>query len=557
MTRIRLIAGVISMILAATSAVMVARSADPNQTAIVWFAGICLAALAAVRATGRIRPSVDPWTVRWVVGFSILHILVLRFFGTFPTHYHQDEFITAFTSFSLPLPDVNWFGTYPPVWVARFPIVFHLLQWPFFRLFGPSVDTIRMSVYPYVVACVVYLFVFAKTVFGRRAAVIAGFMYAFFAPHLYLTSMGLHFVSSTAFYMAAITHATLLKTTGLRRHAVLFGLAAALCLLTYTSSYAIVPSATLLLVALFLRRRTGSAVGLGIGLCVALVVFSPFLSFAATKSNFLTERVAQVNLFNGTWKTKERQEPINTVLTDQLTQSVKAIFPPGMGGAGGYNFGGGSLLSPVAAVLFAAGLLTLCIWTIRAKSYGMIALLVGAGMPVVFGLVLTIHPPPLHRISVAFPLLALISALPVDVLTRKMPRMVRPFIVSVAIVIAAVAGLSHTSTMIGADSAIYNQNSRLVADIIRTERPEGTPVTIAAYDSFYLGQELTFRLGPTYPIRTTTFENIIGTYDGGYMVVWNLDEAKTAMILAQYPDQRIVTSVDDLGLGDLSLIAPP
>ena len=75
----------------------------------------------------------DAWTLSIIVAFGLL---VLWYVGSIPSHYHQDEFITAHTSFTLPpIQTLDWFGVYPPVWVSQFPALFHIFQKPFFCCF--------------------------------------------------------------------------------------------------------------------------------------------------------------------------------------------------------------------------------------------------------------------------------------------------------------------------------------------------------------------------------------------------------------------------------------
>ena len=62
-------------------------------------------------------------------GLALLTITTLLYFESFSTHYHQDEFITAYTSWTLPpVAHVDWFSAYPAVWVSQFPVLFHILQ---------------------------------------------------------------------------------------------------------------------------------------------------------------------------------------------------------------------------------------------------------------------------------------------------------------------------------------------------------------------------------------------------------------------------------------------
>src|SRR6185436_915532 len=110
---------------------------------------------------------------------------------------------TAYTSYSLSSAvRVDWFADFPEVWTARFPVLFHLLQKPFFLLFGPSLEALRVSVWPYYVAITAYTFALGSLLFSRRTGFAAAALWTFFGATLYLHSMGLHFITSTCFYLA-------------------------------------------------------------------------------------------------------------------------------------------------------------------------------------------------------------------------------------------------------------------------------------------------------------------------------------------------------------------
>ena len=74
---------------------------------------------------------------------AISQLGILGYFSSLPTHYHQDEFITAYTSWTLPpINKLDWFAVYPPVWVSQFPVLFHIFQKPFFFFLGPTVEAV-------------------------------------------------------------------------------------------------------------------------------------------------------------------------------------------------------------------------------------------------------------------------------------------------------------------------------------------------------------------------------------------------------------------------------
>ncbi len=457
---------------------------------------------------------------------------ILWYFVRIPTHYHQDEFITAFTSWTLPpITKLDWFAAYPPVWVSQFPVLFHILQKPFFWIFGPTVTAVRISVWPYAIGILVYLYFLTKILYSRKLAIIVGIIYSAFAPHVYLSSMGLHFISSTFFYIAALTH----FVAGQNVAAGIFSGAA---YLTYTSSYITYP--VIALIGIFTNRR-----GLVTTTLVALLILSPFLVYAATVNNFFTQRVSQVNALWGTWSDPAKQQiaPL-AIIQKQTIDAFRSLVIPGVGGLGGYNFGKLGLLDTITAVLLAIGFIMLLGGAV--KKSGNRIVLIALLVPFTTGFILTTHPPPFHRLSIIYPFLALIVGLTI---TRF-----RFVVVLSGIVI--VANLLHTNYMIKADANIYPQNSRLIAEYITQNIPPGQPIQIAAYPSFYLGQELLFRTNNHYPITTGETGNILDGYRGGTLLLLNPTKENLDKLRAMYPNSSTLRSIDGVSLGDITLFRP-
>jgi 4-amino-4-deoxy-L-arabinose transferase-like glycosyltransferase len=156
---------------------------------------------------------------------------LLVYFGSFPSHFHQDELETAYASYKLPpFSEIDWLGPYPhtDAWVAKFPIPFFALQAPFLKLLGPSIESVRLSTWPYQALTVLYLYLLARRLLADRLlAAAAVLLYLLFAPALYLGSLGVHFHSSTLFLLATLYHAAVLVDRPGRLHAAALGLFAA------------------------------------------------------------------------------------------------------------------------------------------------------------------------------------------------------------------------------------------------------------------------------------------------------------------------------------------
>lgn len=479
---------------------------------------------------------------------------ILWYFSSIPAHYHQDEFITGYTSWSLPpLTKIDWFAAFPPVWVSQFPVLFHILQKPFF-LAGPSVEAIRISVWPYAIFIIVSLYFLARTLFSRRIAAITILTYIILAPNVYLSSMGLHFISATAFYMLLIGHLALLFQTKNVLHAKWAGLFCGLCYLTYTSSYVAYPVLVLVVILAFILIRERYIIhGFLVATIISLLILAPFISYAKVANNFFVERIDQVNIFWGSWHDGTSANPVLERITTHVVDAIYALINPGVGGLGGYNFGKQGLLDPFTATLLVVGLVVLILGAIK-HNWKNVFLFVALFVPFISGYVLTTHPPPFHRLSIIYPLLALLIALGID---RVSTLVKGRFVLLTIIIIIAITNIRHTWTMIQGDKNIYPQNSRVIGEHINTTVPQGETIHIAAYPSFYLGQELLFRTNNRYTLVTDESRIILKKYTGNNMLVLLNPSNETVDTLRQsYPDHVLITRLGNSSLGDLQVFKP-
>lgn len=492
--------------------------------------------------------------IRILFFIGMAELGILWYFSSIPAHYHQDEFITAYTSWSLPpITKLDWFAAYPPVWVSQFPVLFHILQQPFF-LASPNVEAIRISVWPYAILITVSLYFLARTLFSRRIAVIAILMYIIFAPNVYLSSMGLHFMSATAFYMALIGQLAFFFQTKNARHAKWAGLWCGLCYLTYTSSYVAYPVLALIVLLAFIMIRERYIIhGFLVATIISLLVLAPFITYAKVANNFFVQRIDQVNIFWGSWHDGTSASPLLERVTTHVVDAIKALVEPNVGGLGGYNFGKQGLLDPFTATLLVVGLVVLVLGVIK-RNYKYVFLLIALFVPFLSGYVLTTHPPPFHRLSIIYPLLTLLIALGTD---RVASLVKGRFVLFTMIIIVAITNIHHAWAMIQGDKSIYPQNSRVIGEYINTTVPQGETIHIAAYPSFYLGQELLFRTNNRYTLVTDESRTILKTYTGNNMLVLlNPSEETTRTLRQTYPDHVLITHLGDVSLGDLAIFQP-
>lgn len=484
----------------------------------VWLAAIAITIRLYWKKTRYILERHD---IVFLVPAGIVALILLAYFSSIPWHYHQDEFITAYTSWTLPsITKIDWFAAYPDVWVSQFPVLFHILQKPFFSLFGPSVWAVRISVWPYYLGILFFLYLLAKRIRPGSEKIVS-LLFIFFAPMLYLSSMGLHFISSTFFFIASLYFL-------LFYNAVLLGLFTALSYLTYTSSYVTGP--IVLLSALYLRRKLLPVV------VVVLVILLPFLVYAAFVNNFFLQRIDQVNAISGSWSDIPQKmksgASLVSLIASQITTALRSLIQPGIAGIGGYNFGKLALFEPLGFLLFLMGF----------------PIVVKRSFVIVFAMfftfltnfILTTQPPAFHRISLLYPLFAL----SMGVVLYRQKRAVVILVVS----LFALSNLNHVRTMIDNDKTLYPQNSRVIAQYLLKNVPRGSPVSIAAFAGFHLPQELVFRTNNGY--------RFVSDYHGETLILLNATQDTLSQLSKEYPNHRIITELENISLGDLTLFTP-
>lgn len=330
--------------------------------------------------------------------------------------FHGDEYLTAYFSYSLPdFSKIDWFGIYPQPrdWIWQFPVLFFSLQKNFFNFSGISTWTMRLSVVPYLFLIFFLLFLIAKRLYHEKIALLSLFLLTFFSPDLYLSRWALHFHSSTAFFLLAVYFFILSIQDGQKKYFGLLGFALGLCYLTYYSSYLILPLLFFYLILLILKKEIHLSLlkNFLLSLVIFLYTLSPLTIYALKIENFLTPRFEQVKLINGSWSPYKN---INTglqtfeVLKTQTILSVKSLYTDGVGGQGGYLFGGLSLFDKLTFFLILFSSVYFCFSIFKKRKINNFFILVTILACFTTGMILTIPPPAFHRISLAFPFLCLL-----------------------------------------------------------------------------------------------------------------------------------------------------
>lgn len=497
---------------------------------------------------------------------SLTHLTILAILATQPVHFHYDEFIVANTTITLPtFTKLNWFGVYPDFWVAQFPTLFHLLQKPFFLL-GPSVWAVRFSTWPYSIGIIIYLYLLASRLFNRQLGYLTLIIHTLFAPTLYLNSTGLHFISSELFYLGAMTHLLFYLQSKGKQHLFLLSFYIVASYLTYTASYVTLPVVMITSIGyLLLERKSRATIAhdLGKAMLVVFILFLPFLTFHARKIPFLTQRSDQVNIFNGTWSdTKEKIKTTSMVaiLATQTQTALKALYLPDIGGIGEYEFGKQPVFHPLGLFLFILGCIYLLMSLRGSKSFIAFAISVIFLLPFILGFILTTHPPPYHRISLIYPFIALISALPLYAIYKLSFSKIRNAAVMVIVcTIGVYSALSTVQilTMLQKDKGIVAWDTPRIASLIKQSYPQGTPIYVAAFPTFHYQYELPFRLGNRYPIVEEHKKPILDSYVGDGPLIINQPEGKEVSdILQRFPKSNAYDKLNGYPLMNVVLIMP-
>jgi len=515
-------------------------------------------------AVGWIASLVALWTATWLGRGEVAHTRPQgrngsRLFAVFVVclpalvriasyrldRIHGDDMLTAaFSSayalrrdFFAPVPDD------PGEWVAQFPSPFFFFQKLFFLAFGESFLTIKLSVLPYVTLTAALLYALASEILDERLAVLAVVVYAFFGPALYLETLGLHFMASTAVFLAFLLSLVVATRTRDPSHALAAGMLAGGCYLFYLSSFIALPLGAAVVLGALVRERDRRAAGNALLFFLgAAAMLAPFVADGFRYGRYFLRRFDQVALLGGEWSPYRHVPGHGQALRaalDQLVLCAKSLCLPGLGGAGGYDFGHQALLAPIVLCLVVLG-------TVRAIGLGVRRPAWWGVLAVVFvafvsGMALSMPPPAFHRLSLAFPLLALLAALPLHALlsASRGSRRFRHSIVALVLVAAAVEGMLYFQ--LAALPETPSSAVRLAAFV--NERFPGRPLYVASFPGFAF--EKIYRFAPNRraaSVTTRYHKDFLASLDPSrpYVYVMTLPQYFEAEFAARDPRGHVV-----------------
>jgi drug/metabolite transporter superfamily protein YnfA len=529
----------------------------PFLAVVSWLASLALLVLASSGKRVSSEPG-TPWTKRqWLTRAALICLPALVRLALFRLdRIHGDDILTAYFSATYDLRHADFFAPVPADpgdWVSQFPAPFFVLQKLFFAAFGESLLTIKLSILPYVVVTAGFLFAIARDLVDERAAALAVVVYAFFGPSLYLETLGLHFVSSTAAFLAFFHFAIRELRSGHRRDALIAGLLAGSCYLFYLSSFLALP-----LAALFFYVRGGAlrehhvAGNLLLFVVGVAAVLSPFLADAARHHGGYLRRVEQVALLGGEWSPYRPGGaggvvPAPRVVSQSLRLSLRSLYTPGIGGHGGYDFGKQALLEPLALALAMLGALRAITLARRCSEWWLV--LITIALAFLMGVVLTIPPPAFHRLSIAFPFVALLISLPLHAVINASVASRALRHAGAALLLAGLVLTQHLY-FLRAALAENDPVALRLARFIDTQFP-GRRLYVAAYPSYAFEKIYRFATQPP-PRRVTsdTHGTLLPRLDVNrkYVYVVTLPDAFDAQFASRDPRGRIIRFAPEYSL---------
>lgn len=329
----------------------------------LWLLSLVCLVLSAVSEKTKFKPKRLQFSPRKIFIMLIIFLpSIARIANYNLTRIHGDDILTAYFSAHYDFKQ-NFFSAVPSdkgQWVSQFPTPFFVLQKIFFLVFGESLLSIKLSIIPYVFVVSLFLFLIVKKVLDEKTAIVSLVLYSFFPISLYLETLGLHFISSTAIFMVFFYFLILALKNNTTLSSTLAGLLTGFCYLTYSSSYLALPVLIIFFMIQSLQERKVAVIK---NLLLAIIAFGltlgPFLIYAHKFDNYFIQRINQVSLLTGQWsgarEKVEKGESIITIIKKNLSLSIRSFYTHGIGGHGGYNFGRLAFFEKTSLGLFIIG----------------------------------------------------------------------------------------------------------------------------------------------------------------------------------------------------------
>lgn len=478
----------------------------------------------------------------------ILQLSLLKFFSSFPLHYVQDEFITAYISFHLPsLRELNWFSVFPnkDEWLTQFPVLFFILQKPFLVFLGPSLESIRLSTWPYHALVIVYLYLLTKEYLSNRILIFSTLIiYIFLAPNLYLSSLGTHFVSSVLFFLASFYYFIMTVKKQKKNYAALCGFFIGLGYLTYTASYISLPILFLFAVIESVKSKSTKILKLFIpAIIVFLIMIAPFLIYALTKNNFFIQRINQVNI--------SQQQDSASQIGYLLVTNIQSLYTDGVGGVNNYWFGKKALFNNLTFFIILLGLFVSLKEFYSEKKYQNLYLIIIVLIVFLFGMVFTMPPGAFHRVFIAFPFLAILIASVLKYAAETLSSLIKNpmfsyFLTGLLLVVYIGTNFNDAQEMIRNEEFTTTDlhDSVYIASFINSNVKKEKTIYISAFPAYHLQRELFFKTGGDYKFVTNYFPSVRPFIKGNILIIHNPTDINNRGPIQQLPNGIMLNTIN-------------
>lgn len=402
----------------------------------------------------------------YIVIFVLLLPLFVRIANYTIDRVHGDDLISAYLSATEDFAHINLFSGIPQEasqWISKFPTTYFILQKLFFSLTGADLFTVKLSVLPYVLVISITLYLIVSDMLDKKSAVIAVVLYSFYSPALYLETLGLHFVSSTAVFM--IFFYVLLKyfKNSTNGSALALGVLAGLNCLFYLTSYIAYPLLMALFFVGFLKIK-GRKMLLHLLLATIgfAIVTGPYLVYAIRYENYFFSRINQVSFFTGYWSNLPSKiqdgQTLGRISGNMLITAIRSLYQDNLGGHGGYNFGFMAFFNRTSLILFCAGVLAAVYLSFKKRRLLLVLAVVILSF---FTMILSIPPPAYHRMSLAFPFITIIFTVPFYLFMHfpRVPTLLKFFCVLAVLTVFVVQNERYFLKSV--ESELHNQNLQL------------------------------------------------------------------------------------------------
>lgn len=475
-----------------------------------------------------------------------LGIIIRLYYMGDVSRFHLDEYQTAYFSHLLgDFSQLDWFAVFPGkgMWVSRFPLFFFFFQKIFFLIFGIGTMVIRFSTLPYIFIVFLFLFLIAEELFNIRTALFSIILLSFFGPDLYLSTWGLHIISSTALFYLAFYFFIKSFKEGKKWQFALLGLFSAFCYLTYYSSYIALPLFVFSIIILFWQKKIKLLVlrNFLLSLGIFLLTMGPTLVYSFKVDNFFLERISQVSLFHGSWSPYSQQkfyfQDYFLIFKERLVSNIQSLYRDGVGGVGGYDFGHLAFFDKITLLFFCLGVIYFLYKVVKHREFAHLFILTALIVTFITGMVLTMPSPAYHRLAVVFPLMALLLGVFYEALYQLSKRFLvkkfsRLFIFTILVILLS-ANLKYFQRIIGKDkkeSSWLIEHLQIERDV---KKQEEKTVFISAFSSYALGRILFFRFNGQKQFITGSLDSLMKL----------ASRNKSLLLILHYPDEKRINKV--------------